>query len=1144
MSIHCALHHQTAYRYDRPVLHGPQLVRLRPAPHHRNRVLAYSLRVGPQPHFLSWQQDPHGNFLARVVFPEPIREFSIEVDLVADMATVNPFDFFVDEHATTLPFRYEAWQREELLPFLQTGDEGLGPRFAALLEDWRPPAGSATVDYLVGLNQHLSGIVRYLIRMEPGVQTPEQTLASGAGSCRDSAWLLVRLLRRLGLAARFVSGYLIQLKPDVKPLEGPGGTEVDFCDLHAWAEAYLPGAGWVGMDPTSGLLTGEGHIPLASTPDPRSAAPVSGSIEAGAEAEFRFSMNVNRLRETARVTKPYTAEQWQLVLQTGSEIDRVLQQQDVRLTMGGEPTFVSAANSDEPEWTVAALGEEKLQVGEQLLRRLWQRYGNGGFLHHGQGKWYPGEPLPRWAWSCYWRRDGGPLWRDPSLLAEEGRDYGHSPEQGGRFIRHLAGRLGVPADHLMPAFEDAWYYLWRERRLPANLNPLESKLEDEQERERLARVFEQGLDHEVGHVLPLCRNRDGSGWTSPRWTLRTETLFLIPGDSPIGYRLPLESLPWTDQPAGHGLELEPLDPWVERPPLPPGRVEARLGQPLGPAEPRVQHPLDAGSSRVGGSSAQRAEDGDGAGDDPHGGPADGATAGAADRSRGDEPENDLLPTALCVEPRGGVLRVFMPPTARLEDYLELVAAIEDTAAELELPVLLEGYRPPPDPRLRHFSLAPDPGVLEVNLQPVAGWDEAVDLTQRLYEEARLCRLATEKFALDGRHCGTGGGNHIVLGGATPADSPFLRRPDLLASMIRYWHNHPSLSYLFSGLFVGPTSQAPRVDEARPDAIYELETALAELPPHDAVAAASPWLVDRILRNHLVDLTGNTHRAEFCIDKLYSPDSSTGRLGLLELRAFEMPPHAQMSLTQQLLVRAMVARFWRQPYRQRLVRWGSALNDRWALPHFIWQDFSEIIEEFRALGFGLDAEWFRPHFEFRFPQLGEYARLGVQVELRQAVEPWHVLGEELSAGGTARYVDSSVERLQVLVRGMTGERHLLTCNGRPLPLHPTGRNSEFVAGVRYKAWAPHSALHPTKPVVTPLTIDLIDSWNRRAIGGCRYHVMHPAGRSYDRFPVNAFEAESRRLARFEAHGHTPGTVDVAGEPLSMEFPFTLDLQSER
>lgn len=1138
MSIHCALHHQTAYRYDRPVRLGPQTVRLRPAPHHRSRVLAYSLRVGPQPHFLNWQQDPHGNFLARVVFPEPVREFRVEVDLIADMATVNPFDFFVDDHATSLPFTYEDWLREELQPFLrQTGDQGLGARFAQLLEDWRLPAGRGTVDYLVDLNRHLSEIVRYVIRMEPGVQTPEETLAKGQGSCRDSSWLLVQLLRRLGLAARFVSGYLIQLKPDVKPLEGPAGTDKDFCDLHAWAETYLPGAGWVGMDPTSGLLTGEGHIPLASTPEPRSAAPVSGSLEGGADAEFHFDMNVRRIHESARVTKPYTEEQWQQILRAGAEVDRHLQQQDVRLTMGGEPTFVSVDNSESPEWTVAALGEEKLRAGGQLLRRLWKRHGQGGFLHHGQGKWYPGEPLPRWAWSCHWRRDGVPVWQDPVWLAEAGRDYGHDTDDSRRFGRALAARLGVDPDHLMPAHEDAWYYLWRERRLPDNVNPLESKLDDERERDRLARVFEHGLGREVGHVLPLGRHADGDGWRSSRWSLRNDTLFLLPGDSPIGYRLPLDSLPWTPPEAGGGLELEPLDPWVERPPLPPGRVLSRLGgDAIAAAEPRLQPIHDPRAAR-----------GSIAGDADAAGPGGMAPLGhdhpdATGRAAAADPDDDkLVRTALCVEPRDGALRVFMPPTARLEDYLELVAMVEDTAADLELPVLLEGYQPPPDPRLRHFSLSPDPGVLEVNLQPVAGWDEAVDLTRSLYEEARLCRLGTEKFALDGRHCGTGGGNHIVLGGATPADSPFLRRPDLLASMIRYWHNHPSLSYLFSGLFVGPTSQAPRVDEARPDAIYELETALAELPEHDTVAAGAPWLVDRILRNHLVDLTGNTHRAEFCIDKLYSPDSSSGRLGLLELRAFEMPPHAQMSLTQQLLVRALVDRFWRQPYRQRLVRWGSALNDRWALPHFIWQDFADIIGEFTDLGYAFDVEWFRPHFEFRFPRLGDYTRLGVHVELRQAVEPWHVLGEELAAGGTARYVDSSVERLQVLVRGMTGGRHVLTCNGRRLPLQPTGRDSEFVAGVRYKAWAPYSALHPTKPVVTPLTIDLIDTWNRIAIGGCRYHVMHPAGRNYERSPVNAFEAEGRRQARFEAHGHTPGPSSVDAGPMSMEFPFTLDLQ---
>ena len=1198
MSIHVALSHITHYKYDRLVTLGPQIVRLRPAPHSRTQVLSYSLSIEPVKHFINWQQDPFANYQARLVFPEPTREFKVTVDMVVDMVTLNPFDFFLEPEAEEFPFKYSKSMAQELAPYLVA--EPATPLVRAYL-DKLDKTPRRTNDFLVSVNQQLQQDIKYAIRMEPGVQTPEETLQLAIGSCRDTGWLLVQLFRHMGLAARFVSGYLIQLKADVKSLDGPSGTEQDFTDLHAWCEVFLPGAGWVGLDPTSGLMAGEGHIPLACTPEPSSAAPIEGGVDES-EVEFAHHMGVQRIYESPRVTKPYTEDQWAKVLALGEAVDRDLVKGDVRLTMGGEPTFVATADRDAAEWNIDALGPTKRGYATELVQKLRAEYGTGGFLHFGQGKWYPGEQLPRWALSIFWRKDGQPVWKNPGLFADERQPCSYTAEDAARFTATLADKLGLSPDFITPGFEDTWYYLWRERRLPVNVDPFDSKLDDAMERQRLRRLFMQGLDAVVGYVLPLKARElipgatappPGPAWTTGPWFFRDERMYLLPGDSSMGYRLPLDSVPWVSK-TDYPYMIE-ADPFAPRDALPStAALAARYSQASGAfAVPGTAGTTGtAGTAHTTGSeSAQRVEQY--MARFSNGTPPryearrimQSPTTEQPTLSQTQAPQNRapnafesaawLTRTALCVEVREptrangpkpeektksaadvkaagqpsvtraetGALYIFMPPLERLEDYLDLLTAVEATAQSLNVHIVLEGYPPPRDPRLKMLAVTPDPGVIEVNIHPAYNWRELVEHTEFLYRIAHETRLSAEKFMTDGRHTGTGGGNHFVLGGATPADSPFLRRPELLVSLVAYWHNHPSLSYLFSGMFIGPTSQAPRVDEARNDQLYELEIAMREIAVNREKYGQDmpPWIVDRTLRNILVDVTGNTHRSEFCIDKLYSPDSSTGRLGLLELRAFEMPPHARMSIAQQLLLRALVARFWNKPYHGRMTRWGTELHDRFLLPSLVRMDFQDVLTELNEAGYAFDMAWFEPHFEFRFPVIGQVKANSIELTLRSALEPWHVMGEEGSSGGTARYVDSSLERIEVRVSGLNDNRYVVTVNGRALPLQNTGSVGEYVAGVRYKAWNPPSSLHPSIGVHAPLTFDIVDTWMERSLGGCQYHVAHPGGLSYASLPVNSYEAESRRLTRFLQMGHTPGKMKVAPAQPSREFPFTLDLR---
>lgn len=1079
MSIKVALEHRTSYTFDRLVQVYPHIVRLRPAPHSRTAIEAYSLQIKPSDHFVNWQQDALGNFLARLVFPNPMRQLTITVGLIADLKIINPFDFFIEDWAETWPVAGLTYPRalvDDLKPYLRPVDEngdGSGP--GELVHTWvrnfSTPAGIRTIDFLVALNRTINADVSYSVRMEPGIQTPDFTLRTGIGSCRDSAWLLVSILRQLGLAARFVSGYLVQLASDIKALDGPSGPASDFTDLHAWTEVYLPGAGWIGLDPTSGLLASEGHIPLAATPHPATAAPISGGTDV-CNTVLEFSNTVTRIREDPRITLPYTDGAWKSICAVGRHVDERLAVSDVRLTMGGEPTFVSVDNQVDNEWRTAADGPDKRRRASDLATRLKAQWAPQGLIQRSQGRWYPEEPLPRWQIALYWRTDGRPLWTNDALLADPWTDEPNQPvnnDAAHQVLTRIASGLGLPLSQVRPVYEDPLSRLAATVRMPPG-DPVESvdDLADDTTADRAALLarLDGSTTSPTAFVLPLHRSNDGLSWGSANWQLRRGRIVLLEGDSPAGLRLPLDSISW--QPAQATFEADPVT---------------------------VGHALSAEPITV---------DADAVVEDP-------ATAPT---------------TAMVAEIRDGLLHIFMPPTEALEHFVDLIGRVESAAVNLNCPIVVEGYGPPPDPRLQSTTITPDPGVIEVNVVPTASFEEQRQQLETLYEQTRLARLSTESFDIDGTHGGTGGGNHITLGGVTPADSPLLRRPDLLVSLLTYWQRHPSLSYLFAGRFIGTTSQAPRVDEGRAEVLYELEIAFAEITRLSAGGAAKPWIADRALRHLLTDITGNTHRAEFCIDKLYSPEGTRGRLGLLELRGFEMPPHLDMAMVQSLLVRSLVAWFWDEPLRAPLIRHGANLHGRYLLPHFMIHDIAGVAADLRAHGIAFETSWLDPFTEFRFPRIGTAIFDGVEIELRGAIEPWNTLGEESTTTGTARYVDSSVERIQIRITGADRHRYAVTCNGYPVPLLATNNPSIHVGGVRFKAWQPPSALHPTITTDVPLRLELIDLTAGTSRGGCTYHVTHPGGRAYDEPPVNAVEAEARRARRFEAAGFTPGKLDLA------------------
>lgn len=994
MSTRIALTQRYEYRFSRSVQLSTHWLRLRPAPHTAGRISAYSLRVHAETHYLNWLRDPFENHLARLDFPDPTDAVTLEIDLIAELEPVNPFEFLVEPFAASHPFDYPEQLRKELAPYLRRGTSG--SKLNQFLKKLKLKSGYIT-EQIGAINEYVSNALAVTGPGNPGAIDLETVLHQGHGSAWELAWLLTLTLRNVGLAARVTQGYRIFLDAKAK---------TDTVSNHAWSEVFLPGAGWVGLDPCGGLFINEGYIPLASAPEPLRVLPIAGYREC-CEETFNETISIRRL--SPKISSwPLNESQWADLKNLGHYIDSDLNAQNIKLAMAGGLSFVSAIDTQSPEWTVAALGDGKRFAAEQLLQRLWQRLAPGGVIHLGQGEQFGGESLPRWSLA------------DAEQLAQQ-----------------IADALGISDGFVMPAYEDGLSVLWQQRDL-FNGMPGADELGDPEKRRALAETLSFNNGYVSGYVLPLRWDPARERWASGKWQFRRDAVYLLPGTSPLGYRLPLESLPVA---AGAPAEADPERcQFDERGILPDvhGELSARLSTP----GRKETAPI------------------------------------AADVNTGDAAPR----TALSIEVRDGRLCIFMPPLTHLEHYLELLAAIEHAASRLVVPLIIEGYEPPQDHRLRCFKLEPQAGILKVWLPEAHSWQRQLELIETTYEEAYQVGLQAERVAADGQRLSPGGGAELILGGVKPTESPFLQRPELLRSLICFWQQHPSLSYFFAGRSIGAGGDAPRPDEGRDESLYELGIALERIP---AGEIDTPWLADRLLRHLLVDPAGDMKRAEIRIDQLYSPDRAGLRLGRMVLRSFEMAPDAKLYALQTLLVKALIAYLGRRPQQTELVDFGAALHDRFMLPSPLWQDLCNILDELNHAGYPFQPGWFEPLRDLHFPALGQVQLGNITLELRSAHEPWPLLAEETTAAGVARFIDSANERLEVRATGLTPSRYVLVCNDRRVPLQPTGTRGEYVAGVRYKASNPPSTLHPTIAPVEALVFDLVDGWTGRSIGGCTY-----------------------------------------------------------
>ncbi|NND97469.1 MAG: IMP dehydrogenase [Pirellulaceae bacterium] len=1027
MSTRVALNHHLRFVFHRPVDLTTLWLRLRPAPHTKADIEAYSIKVHAKSNWLNWVRDPFENHLGRLDLPEPVARVGFDVDIIANLAATNPFDFLVEPFANDFPFEYPDQLRKELSPYLHLEDGD--PHFAHWLDqlDYSP---CYLVEFLTRLNDQVHETLTANSPTEPKRIDLGAVVKQGGGSPWELAWALTQSLRFAGLAARFTSGYLISLD------SGREGN--DLASMHAWSEVFVPGAGWVGLDPSSGVLASEHHIPLASAPDPSRTVPLVGVLEQAVESR-QNEVRVRRLKPTPPC-KPLSETQWRDIAATGHYVDHVLKTEQIGLCSRGEVNFVSAVNDHLDEWTHSALGDDKRHTAQSLLNRLRTLWAPGGAIHLSQGEHFQGEPTARWKLMCTFRADGRPLWKNPALLAT--CQTSNRPARNGdaeKLAQALATELGLSTDFVIPAYEDTLYKSWTNAPHLASL-PRSEELQDPQQRQQLADRLSAPLGDPTGFALPLSWDPLRQRWASGRWQLRRSRLYLLPGDFPVGFRLPLDSL--SKQATERGdIEFEP-SPFEEKPSLPELFGESNARQTvIGPPQGTL---TDV-----------------------------------------DSEQNVRAPrTALCVQSRDDVVHVFFPPIHSVDHYVQLIAAIESAAEATGTPVVLEGYPPPHDHRLKRFSLEPDNGLLRLFLPAARTWQQEHEFYQTAYTQGGIVGLRSRHDEDQQR---SNSNTTVTLSGPTPSTSPFLTRPQILRSLIAYWHNHPCLSYLFRGTGIGPSSDAPRPDEGRDDALYELGIALSRFPTGDTNA---PWVPDRLLRHLLADASGNMKRAEIRVDQLYAPERQSRRLGQITLHSFGMAPTDRLAALQSLLVRGLVASFARQPYTKPIVPWQGEIHDRFMLPQVLSEDLESILDDLRETGIVLQSDWFAAIIDLNFPRLGRVKIGDITLELRRAHEPWPLLAEETSGGGVARFIDTANERLQVRVSNLPPDRYVLACNRASVPLCPSAIQGTFVAGVRYKVDQPIATLHPTVSAVDSLVFDLIDTWTGRAIGGCTYFPARP------------------------------------------------------